>query len=225
MAIELQVNPNTVQRAYDELVRDGLIYSQRGKGLYVSDQGTASAQSGAVEVVRKAFEEAVRAGRRGGRECRELREIFAASMDGIRQIEEPPVMTNGSSDGPAIELSGLTKAFGRTVAVNNLTLKIARGSTFGLLGPNGAGKSTTIKMLMGMLSITAGEARVLGVNVDRYPTRVKGVVGYVPETHHIYRWMRVGKVIGFCRGALHNVERPDLPRNGGSVPAWISTRK
>ena len=45
MAIELQVNPNTVQRAYDELVRDGLIYSQRGKGLFVSDQGTASAQN------------------------------------------------------------------------------------------------------------------------------------------------------------------------------------
>ncbi len=83
MAIELQVNPNTVQRAYDELVRDGLIYSQRGKGLFVSDQGTASAQSGALEVVRKAFEEAVRAGRAAGVDAEQLREIFAASMDGL----------------------------------------------------------------------------------------------------------------------------------------------
>ncbi len=108
-------------------------------------------------------------------------------------------MTNSSSDGPAIELSGLTKVFGSTPAVDNLSLKIDRGSTFGLLGPNGAGKSTTIKMLMGMLSITAGEARVLGVDVAQNATIVKDSVGYVPETHHIYRWMRVGDVIGFCR--------------------------
>ena len=59
-------------------------------------------------------------------------------------------------DDPAIELFHLTKRFGRTLAVNELSLKIPRGSTFGLLGPNGAGKSTAIKMMMGMLSITSG---------------------------------------------------------------------
>ena len=90
-------------------------------------------------------------------------------------------MTNSSSDGPAIELSGLTKAFGCTEAVNNLSLKIDRGSTFGLLGPNGAGKSTTIKMLMGMLSITAGEARVLGIDVAQNPTGVKHLVATCPR--------------------------------------------
>ena len=83
MAIELQVNPNTVQRAYDELVRDGLIHSQRGKGLFVSDQGTASAQSGALEMVRKAFAEGVRAARAAGVSADQLREIFAASLDGL----------------------------------------------------------------------------------------------------------------------------------------------
>ena len=108
-------------------------------------------------------------------------------------------MTNSSNDGPAIELLGVTKKFGKTAAVNNLSLKIDRGSTFGLLGPNGAGKSTMIRMLMGMLSITAGVARVLGVDVAQNPTGVKHLVGYVPETHHIYRWMRVRDVIGFCR--------------------------
>ena len=82
-------------------------------------------------------------------------------------------MSNSSSDGPAIELSVLTKIFGHTAAVNNLSLKIERGSTFGLLGPNGAGKSTTIKMLMGMLSITAGEARVLGVDVASIPPALR----------------------------------------------------
>lgn len=108
-------------------------------------------------------------------------------------------MTISSTSGPAIEIEGLTKVFGHTVAVRNLSLTIERGSTFGLLGPNGAGKSTTIKMLMGMLSITAGSAKVLGLDVAKIPTLVKDSVGYVPETHHIYRWMRVGQVIGFCR--------------------------
>ncbi len=97
---------------------------------------------------------------------------------------------------------GLTKRFGRTLAVDNLSLKIPRGSTFGLLGPNGAGKSTTIKMLMGMLSISAGQARVLGVDIQADPIQIKRRVGYVPETHNIYRWMRVREVIGFCKSCF-----------------------
>jgi ABC-2 type transport system ATP-binding protein len=108
-------------------------------------------------------------------------------------------MSNYLHDGPAIEILGLTKRFGRATAVDDLRLNVARGSIFGLLGPNGAGKSTTIKMLLGMLSITAGAARVLGLDVARESTRVRQLVGYVPETHHIYRWMRVGEAIGFCR--------------------------
>jgi ABC-2 type transport system ATP-binding protein len=108
-------------------------------------------------------------------------------------------MKTSLSSGPALELAGLTKRFGRTLAVDHLSLQIPRGSTFGLLGPNGAGKSTTIKMLLGMLSITDGEARVLGIDVKKDPTQVKASVGYVPETHQIYRWMQVGQVIGFCR--------------------------
>jgi ABC-2 type transport system ATP-binding protein len=102
----------------------------------------------------------------------------------------------------AIKLYGLTKRFGRSVAVNNLSLTVPRGSTFGLLGPNGAGKSTTIKMLMGMLSITAGKALVLGVDVQDDPVQVKQRVGYVPEIHNIYRWMRVREVIGFCKSCF-----------------------
>ncbi len=108
-------------------------------------------------------------------------------------------MSTSADRQPAIELVGLTRRFGRTLAVDNLSLEVPRGSTFGLIGPNGAGKSTTIKMLMGMLSPTAGKTRVLGMDVFAEPTRVKQRVGYVPETHHIYRWMRVEEAIGFCR--------------------------
>ncbi len=113
-------------------------------------------------------------------------------------------MTTADANGPAVELVGLTKRFGRTLAVGGLSLAIPRGSTFGLLGPNGAGKSTTIKMLMGMLSITAGEARVLGIDVRNDATEIKQRVGYVPESHYIYRWMRVGEAIGFCKACFRS---------------------
>jgi len=108
-------------------------------------------------------------------------------------------MSAKPSHGPVIELKGLTKRFRRTLAVDDLSLQVPRGSTFGLIGPNGAGKTTTIKMLMGMLSPTAGRARVLGMDVFAEPVRVKQRVGYVPETHHVHRWMRVREAIGFCR--------------------------
>jgi GntR family transcriptional regulator len=85
MAIELQVNPNTVQRAYDHLEREGLVYAQRGKGLFVADQGTASAQCRALEAVRRAFEEGVRAGRAAGVSGEQMREAFLGILDGQEQ--------------------------------------------------------------------------------------------------------------------------------------------
>jgi GntR family transcriptional regulator len=81
MAVEVQVNPNTVQRAYDELEREGLIYSQRGRGLFVSEQGTASAQLTAGDGVRRTFDEAIRASLAAGMRPRQIREIFSAALD------------------------------------------------------------------------------------------------------------------------------------------------
>ena len=62
----------------------------------------------------------------------------------------------------AIETHGLTRRFGRTEAVNDLTLQVPAGSIFALLGPNGAGKTTTLKLLMNLLRPTRGTATVLG---------------------------------------------------------------
>jgi ABC-2 type transport system ATP-binding protein len=109
-----------------------------------------------------------------------------------------------TTDELAIETFHLTKRFGRSYAVKGLNLRIPRGRAFGLLGPNGAGKSTTIRMLIGTLAPTLGQARVLGIDVRDNPTLVKQKVGYVPETHHIYRWMRVGEVIGFCQSCYES---------------------
>lgn len=104
-----------------------------------------------------------------------------------------------SSSSPALEVTGLTKRYGSTLAVDQLTLSIPRGTVFGMLGPNGAGKSTTLKMLLGLLAPTAGTIQVLGLDLAHDAVEIKQRVGYVPEAHFIYRWMRVQEVIGFCR--------------------------
>jgi GntR family transcriptional regulator len=85
MAIRVQVNPNTVQRAYDELERDGLIYSQRGRGLFVADRGTASAQSMAGDGVRRVFDEGIRAGQVAGMSAEQVQSIFEAALQHAAQ--------------------------------------------------------------------------------------------------------------------------------------------
>jgi ABC-2 type transport system ATP-binding protein len=67
-----------------------------------------------------------------------------------------------SASSPAIRVDGLTKRFGRVVAVEDLNLTVASGEVFGFLGPNGAGKSTTIRLLLGLLRPTAGSAEIFG---------------------------------------------------------------
>jgi len=86
MALQIQVNPNTVQRAYDELEREGLIYPQRGKGLYVAKLGTASAQSRAGDGVRRVLDEAVRAGQAAGMSAEQVRGIFNAAIQGMNKV-------------------------------------------------------------------------------------------------------------------------------------------
>jgi GntR family transcriptional regulator len=88
MAVEIQVNPNTVQRAYDELEREGLIYSQRGRGLFVAEQGTASAQLGAGDGVRRSFDEAVRASLAAGMRPKQIRDIFHAALEHMIQAQD-----------------------------------------------------------------------------------------------------------------------------------------
>ncbi len=100
---------------------------------------------------------------------------------------------------PAVELTDLRKTFRRAEAVHGLNLQIPAGCVFGLVGPNGAGKSTTIRMLMGLLRPDQGSVRVLGLDVIKQGVELRQRVGYVPETHQIYRWMRVSEVLWFCR--------------------------
>lgn len=92
-------------------------------------------------------------------------------------------------DRPIIELTGLTKKYGKFTAVDNLNLSIRKGEVFGFLGPNGAGKSTTILMMLGLTEPTAGTVEVCGINATTHPIEVKQKVGYLPEDVGFYEQM------------------------------------
>ena len=89
---------------------------------------------------------------------------------------------------PAIDVRGLRKEFGETVAVADLTLRVARGEVFGFLGPNGAGKTTSVKMLLGLVAPTAGAGRVLGAPLGDPRGRRK--VGFLPEHFRFHEWLK-----------------------------------
>jgi len=88
-----------------------------------------------------------------------------------------------------IEAQGLTKRYGRAVAVNGISFTVARGEIFGLLGPNGAGKTTTILMMLGLTEVTSGTVSVLGRNPVREPLQVKRHVGYLQDSVGFYDYM------------------------------------
>lgn len=86
----------------------------------------------------------------------------------------------------AIEIQGLTKKFGKLVAVDDLDLAVEEGESFGFLGPNGAGKTTTIKMLIGLLRPTSGTVRIWGHDLFAEGKEVKKSLGFVPDFYSFY---------------------------------------
>jgi ABC-2 type transport system ATP-binding protein len=95
--------------------------------------------------------------------------------------EAPP-----ASAATVIAAEGLTKRYGNTSAVDNVSFDIKKGEVFGLLGPNGAGKTTTILMMLGLTEISSGRIQVLGYDPARQPLQVKRRVGYLPDSVGFY---------------------------------------
>jgi ABC-2 type transport system ATP-binding protein len=85
-----------------------------------------------------------------------------------------------------IEVKNLTKRYGQTTVVKGISFSVARGEIFGLIGPNGSGKTTTILMLLGLTSISEGQARLLNHDPVREPLLVKRRVGYLPDSVGFY---------------------------------------
>ena len=107
----------------------------------------------------------------------------------------------------AIRARGLRKVFSGKVAVRDLTFDVPRGEVFGFLGPNGAGKSTSVKMLLGLVSPTSGEAKVLGCPVGDVKTRSR--VGFLPEHFRFYDWLTPPELLKL-HGRLYGMSRAKL---------------
>ncbi|WP_107450249.1 ABC transporter ATP-binding protein [Streptomyces silvensis] len=97
--------------------------------------------------------------------------------------------TSGDRTVSVIETSGLTKRYGKHLAVDSLDLTVPRGSVFGFLGPNGSGKTTTIRMLMGLIEPTSGRAKVLGRPMPYDGRRVLPRVGALIEGPALYGFL------------------------------------
>jgi len=99
-----------------------------------------------------------------------------------------------------IEIAHLTKHFGNTCAVDDVSFSVDRGEVIGLLGPNGSGKTTIMRMLAGFFPPTRGVARVAGLDAAEQSLALRRKVGYLPENVVLYPDMRVRGFLEFCAG-------------------------
>ncbi|KOV30247.1 ABC transporter ATP-binding protein [Streptomyces sp. H021] len=128
------------------------------------------------------------------------------------------------SDGPAIELTGLTKRYGPVVGVDRLSLTVGTGEVFGFLGPNGAGKTTTLRCLTGLLRPSEGRVRVLGLDPITDHSRVAPHLGYLPGELRLYPELSGAETLDL----LSALQEAPVPRRGelcdrlGLTPAVLA---
>ncbi len=115
-----------------------------------------------------------------------------------RQNHESPIL-----------VQNLTKRFGSFTAVNDISFSVQAGEVFGWLGPNGAGKTTTIRMLLGLIKPTSGEAFVLGFNSATQTKRVHAHVGYMSQQFTLYNDLTAMQNIRFY-GGVHGLKPDEL---------------
>jgi ABC-2 type transport system ATP-binding protein len=112
--------------------------------------------------------------------------------------------------GEVILAHDLTKQFGDFVAVDHISFRVNAGEVVGYLGPNGSGKTTTIRMLLGLLRPTAGDATVLGYDIVRQSESVRENVGYMSQRFALYHDLTVGENLAFYAGVYGVRERRRL---------------
>jgi ABC-2 type transport system ATP-binding protein len=116
----------------------------------------------------------------------------------------------------AIEVENLTKRFGHFVAVDGVTFAVRPGEVYGWLGPNGAGKTTTIRMLLGLLRVTAGRASVLGYDPSRQAKAMQAQVGYMSQLFTLYSDLTASENIRFY-GQAYGLTRSDLRQRQAEI--------
>src|SRR6185503_15311353 len=117
----------------------------------------------------------------------------SAAPGGLGAVFAPP-------EPPMIELSNLTKRYGRFTAVDGINLTIPAGELYGLLGPNGAGKTTTMRMIAGILQPTGGSIHIAGIDVRADPIGAKRLLGFIPDRPFVYDKLTGAEFLRFVAG-------------------------
>ncbi len=115
-----------------------------------------------------------------------------------------------------ISVEALTKTFGDFTAVDHVTFAVEPGEIFGYLGPNGSGKTTTMRMLLGLLQPTAGQARIFGLDSVADTERIRPRVGYMSQRFALYEDLTVGENLEFY-GGVYGLRGADLAQRRGEV--------
>jgi ABC-2 type transport system ATP-binding protein len=112
----------------------------------------------------------------------------------------------------AIQMQGLTKRYGDIQALAGVDLRVPAGSIFGFLGPNGAGKTTAMRILVGLLRASGGQATVLGHDVWRESTAIRREMGYLPGDVRLYEWMTGRRYVTWCDATRGGGGREEIAR-------------
>ncbi|MDD5475833.1 MAG: ABC transporter ATP-binding protein [Syntrophales bacterium] len=104
-----------------------------------------------------------------------------------------------------VKIQKLTKRFGNTVAVDDISLSIEGGEFFSILGPNGAGKTTTLKIVAGLLNPTLGKVFVGGLDMAKKPEQAKALMSYIPDIPYVYEKL-TGMEFLYFTGELYNLD-------------------
>ena len=124
----------------------------------------------------------------------------------------------------AIEVRGLTRRFGSFTAVDAITFDVNEGEVFGFLGANGAGKTTAIKMLIGLLAPTSGEATVAGCDVVRESDEVRRHIGYMSQRFSLYEDLTVRENITLY-GGIYGLTNEEIRDRGRAMLAALHLEK
>ncbi len=125
-------------------------------------------------------------------------------------------MTGELAGEMAVEVDGLRRTFGSTVAVDDVTFAIPAGSFFGIVGPNGAGKTTLLRMATGLLRPDRGTARVAGVDVWADPVQAKRVFGIVPDEPRLFDRLTGRELLDFI-GMLRGIDPASVEERAGQL--------
>jgi ABC-2 type transport system ATP-binding protein len=126
---------------------------------------------------------------------------MSAGMSVVTGADQQRLFAN--TDGFAIVVDGLRKAYGSVVAVDGIAFRVKQREIFGLLGPNGAGKTTTVEILEGLRDADAGQALVAGIDVRKQPEKVKGLIGVQLQSSAFFDGLNLLELLDMFAALYH----------------------